>query len=62
MELLQTLTLNVGSFVRVLSDPEGDPLLLLSWSQQVSHPLIIDLQEAVGTEGKTPCYNNTLRL
>lgn len=53
MELLQTLTLNVGSFVRVLSDPEGDPLLLLSWSQQVSHPLVIDLEEAVGTEGKT---------
>lgn len=60
MELLQTLTLNVGSFVGVLSDPEGDPLLLLSWSQQVSHPLIIDLQEAVGKEGKTSSYNNTL--
>lgn len=49
MQEPQTLTLHIGSFLRVLSNSQGGPLLLLSSSQQVSHPLVIDLQEAAGT-------------
>lgn len=45
-----TLTLHVRPFFRMLSDPEGGPLLLLRRLQQVSHPLVVDLQEAAETE------------
>lgn len=51
MQVPQTLTLYIGSFLRVFSNSQGGSLLLLSSSQQVSHTLVIDLQEAAGTEG-----------
>lgn len=45
---MQTPTFNIRSFLRVLSDSQGDSLLLLSTAQQVSDPLVIDLQKAGG--------------
>lgn len=47
----RTLTLYIGSLLWVFSNSQGGSLLLLSSSQQVSHTLVIDLQEAAGTEG-----------
>lgn len=45
-----TLTLHVRPFFRMFSDPQGGPLLLLRRPQQVSDPLIVDLQEAAETQ------------
>lgn len=52
-------TLDIGSFLRVFSNSQAGPLLRLSSSEQVSHPLVIDLQEAARPQDNTHCYRAT---
>lgn len=52
MAAAHTLTLHVRPFLRMLSDPQGGPLLLLRRPQEVSDPLVVDLQEAAEREEK----------
>lgn len=44
-------TFHIGTFLGVFSDSQGDSLLLRSSAQQVSYPLVIDLQKAAGIKG-----------
>lgn len=59
---MPSLTLYIRSLLRMFSDSQGGSLLLLSSSsQQISYTLIIDLQEAAGTEtGQHPQVKNQL--